>query len=258
MLIILPPSETKRSPPDHGRPISLGELSFAELTRTRWRILDALIATSAQPDAFERLLVRPSMAAEVARNTWLLHQPTRPAHEVYTGPLHEGFHASTLSEQGRARAERSVIVASALWGVLRPSDRIPSYRLHICARLIGMDRLAPTWRAVVSGVLADAAGPGGVIVDLRSPSYQAMGMPTGRSERTVILKVDQRSGGNGRIGDVVAKRILGEAAHHLLESSAEPDDPEALVEVLGERWPVRLDRGRQADRPSVLTISADD
>lgn len=258
MLIILPPSETKRPPPVHGPPLALETLSFPHLTETRQRILDALIATSARPDAFERLFVRPSKVAEVARNTWLLDQPTRPAHEVYSGPLHEGFDASTLSEWGRARAEGSVIVVSALWGALRPGDRIPSYRLYICARLIGMNRLEPIWRSSIPDVLANAAGPTGVIVDLRSPSYQAMGMPAGDPERTVMLKVDQRPGRFGRIGDVVAKRIRGQAAHHLLESDAEPDDPETLVEALGERWPVRLDRPRHAGKPSVLTISADD
>jgi cytoplasmic iron level regulating protein YaaA (DUF328/UPF0246 family) len=258
VLIILPPSETKAAPLEYGRPVALRELSFPKLTETREQIVDALISTSARLDAFQRLHVRPSRAAEVARNTWLIEQPARPALEVYTGPLHAGLDASTLSEEASARAERSVIVASALWGALRPSDRIPSYRLHICSRLVGMERLEPIWRALIPDVLADAAEPGGVIVDLRSPTYQEMGMPAGLSDRTVTLKVDQRSGGPGRLGDVTAKRIRGQAARHLRECGADPDDPHALAGILGERWPVRLERLRQAGAPSVMTISIDD
>ena len=256
MLIIVPPSESKRPPARSGPPVDLAALSFPALTPTRRGICEALVETSADLDAFARLGVRHTLAREVARNTRLFELPAMPVLDVYTGPLHAGLDAATLSAEGAARAQRSLVVTSALWGALRPTDRIPPYRLHLFADLIGLDRLDHAWRAVLPDVLAGAAGRHGVVVDLRSPPYQQAGMPAGIGNRTVTLRVSQGPAGH-RIGDVIAKRVRGEAAHHLLESGEDAADPAGLAEILAARWPVRLDTPERRGGPWTMTLSID-
>jgi cytoplasmic iron level regulating protein YaaA (DUF328/UPF0246 family) len=222
----------------------------------RQRVLEALVATSAGPDAFYRLHVKPTMAEEVARNTRILELPAMPVADVYSGPFHQGLSVATLSPAARERAEREVVVTSSLWGLLRLGDRIPPYRLNLFSRLIGMDRLDSEWRAVVPDVLASAAGPGGVILDLRSPQNQMIGKPAGQGHRTVTLRVDQGRAGR-RIGDVVAKRTRGEAANHVLESGVEPGGPEELAAMLGERWGVGFSEAGGPRGSRTLTLYAD-
>lgn len=258
MLILVPSSDTKRPSPEHGSPVALDELSFPELTPLRCRILDALIETSAGADAFERLFERPTMAGKVARNLRLLELSTRPAAEVYTGPLHAGLDLATLPAPAQDRAERSLVITTALWGALRPSDRIPAYRMRVWANLVGLGRPEPHWRNVLPDLFASLAGSDGVILDLRTPSHQSLGMPAGLGDRTVEVHVDQTDAAGVRIGDVIAKRIRGQAARGLLEGGSDPADPDALADVVAERWPVRLEEPAGPARPWTMRLTAND
>ncbi len=254
MLILLPPSESKAAPARRGRPVDVGTLSFPELTATRERLLDALVATSAAPDALRRLFVGPSLADDVARNTRVRELPARPALEVYTGVLYDALDAATLSAAARRRAASRLVVVSGLWGALRPTDRIPPYRLNICSRLLGTPALEPLWRGLLPTTLAAAAGSRGVVVDCRSTSYQAAGMPAGLGERTAVVRVLRESEGRRSVVSHAAKHTRGLVTRELLESGADPRTPEALAEVLAARWPVELTPPPLAGRPWTVSV----
>jgi uncharacterized protein len=256
VLIVLPPSETKRPPPGDGAPLDLDRLSFPPLTAMRERIMDALAATSRGPDALRRLMVRPSVADEVARNEHLRDLPTRPAVDTYAGPLYEGLDAGSWSSDVEDRAARNVVIVSALWGALRPADRIPPYRLYVCARLVGMDRLEPAWRNLLSPILTDAAAERGPVIDLRSRGYQAVGRPIGLDEETVMLRIRPSPGGRAHIGDVIAKRVRGEAASHILSSDAEPADPLDVADLLAARWSLEVDPPAGRNRTWRITLQS--
>lgn len=255
MLIVLPPSETKRRPPEDGPPVDPASLSFQVLAPLRARVVEALIETSAGADAFARLRLGPSFASEIARNTRLLELPTMPASGLYSGPLHLGLDLASVPADVRERANDRVVITSPVWGLVRPDDLIPAYRCDLFVALVGMGRLDHFWRGAVSDVLAGAAGEG-LVVDLRAPTFQQIGMPAGLGERTVTLRVEQRVPGK-RIGDVVAKRVRGEAARFLLERDADPSHPAELADVLGDEWPVQLDAPVRPAKPWTLSLSVE-
>ena len=256
MLIILPPSETKLPPPESGSPVDLDRLSFPSLTAMREGVMDALAATSQRPDALRRLFVGPSLAGEVARNEQLRDLPTRSAVDTYAGPLYEGLDPGSWSSHAAKRAARQLVIVSALWGALRPVDRIPPYRLHVCARLVGMDRLEPAWRTLLPPILADAAAQRGPVLDLRSRGYQAVGRPTGLDDQTVTLRIRPSPGGPAHIGDVIAKRVRGEAASHLLSSVADPEDPLDIADLLATRWSLEIDPPAGRNRTWTITLQS--
>ena len=251
MLIILPPSETKLPPPEDGSPLDLDRLSFPSLTAMRERVIDALVATSQRPDALRRLFVGPSLAGEVARNEHLRDLPTRPAITTYAGPLYEGLDAGSWSTHAEHRAARQLVIVSALWGGLRPADRIPPYRLHVCARLVGMDRLEPAWRTLLPPILTNAAAQHGPVLDLRSRVYQAVGRPTGLDDQTVTLRIRP-----AHVGDVIAKRVRGEAASHLLATEAQPDDPLDIADLLATRWSLEVDPPAGRNQTWTITLQS--
>src|SRR6201996_4633483 len=136
MLILLPPSEGKTAP-TKGSPVDLNKLAYADaLTPSRRKLLGALAALAELPveRAVSSLAVSPGRAAEVAVDAELSSAPAGPAASVYTGVLYDRLRLPELPK----RAQNRVLIASALWGVLRPTDRIPYYRLSAKAKLDGI------------------------------------------------------------------------------------------------------------------------
>ena len=241
VLVLLPPSESKAPAARRGRPVDLDRLSFPELTDSRKLVVEALIETSARPDAMALLGVGASLADEVAANLALTTSPAQPAHAVYTGVLYDALGWDTLSPTARRRGTSRVLISSALWGWLRPNDRVPPYRLSMDGELSGFGPLGRFWRGSTGPVLQRAAGQRGLVVDCRSGPYLAAApIPAALSHRQVAIRVLREQHGRRSVVSHLAKHTRGELTRLLLEQDADPRTPEALADVAGTRWPVEL------------------
>jgi uncharacterized protein len=216
-------------------------------------VVDALVEASARPDALAVLDAPKGAADRVAANTELWAAPTLRAADLYTGVLYDALDLASLDTAAKRRAGRRLVVVSALFGALRPNDRVPSYRLSMGVDLPGVGPLARAWREPLAAVLPAAAGRG-VVVDLRSSTYVAAWKPAGAlADRTVAVHV-VRDGPGGRTAvSHMAKHTRGLVARHLLETGADPATPEDLVAALGPTFVSSLDEPRPG-RPRRLEV----
>lgn len=248
MLILLPPSESKHGP-DAGDPVDLGALSFPELTEAREAMLRRLAEASAAEDGLERLGVGPSLSEEVQRNTRLLDEPAAPALSVYTGVLYDALDADGLDAAAMARTEQSLVIVSALWGALRPADRIPAYRLSMGAKIAPRGTLASWWKAELAPVLEEAAADE-LIMDCRSSGYQAAWKAP--AEQTVLVRAErEHPDGTRKVVSHMAKHYRGLLAREVLASGEDPRSPEELRDLLAQGHRVEL--GRERGGAAVLT-----
>lgn len=172
MLILLPPSETKR-PGGGGVSLSGGaQQSFFQLDETRRILARALRDLAADPAAtIKALKLGPKQLDEVAVNADLLESPTMPAIERFTGIIYDAIDVTTLDRSGRDFLNAHVLIQSALFGLIRATDPIPAYRLSFDSRLPGVPALKNVWPEPSASILAEHSG---LILDLRSEGYAAL------------------------------------------------------------------------------------
>jgi cytoplasmic iron level regulating protein YaaA (DUF328/UPF0246 family) len=190
VLILLPPSEGKARGGD-GSPVDLASLSWPELTATRARVARTLVAVCQGNPAKARARLGLSLALDDDRaaNAELLESPTMPAGQRYCGVLHDALGYPTLLTAARRRADAAVVVLSGLWGITRPTDELPAYRIGIATQLPRIGPLPTLWRKPLHAALDDSVADLGAI-DLRSSGYSQMYRPSvAATPRLVEVKI---------------------------------------------------------------------
>jgi cytoplasmic iron level regulating protein YaaA (DUF328/UPF0246 family) len=193
LLVLLPPSQGKASP-DHGRRVGLSTLVYSRLREPRQRLIEA---------------VDPALRAA----------PAIPAAELYTGVLFAALGLPDLEWDG-------VLIASALWGVLRPADRIPAYRLDMSARPAGIGALTAYWREPLRAALPDR----GLVLDLRSGSYAAAWQPR-RATHLAVRGFTEAPDGGRKVITHMVKRVRGEVARLVIQAGG-AERPEEVAEIV--------------------------
>lgn len=235
MLILLPPSEGKTAPAS-GRALDLDTMDLGALNPTRERILTSLVAVSSgnAKRAMDRLGLGKTQADALPRNANLRNEPTGRADSVYTGVLYAALDFASLDEAAGKRADESVAVASALFGLVRPGDLIPAYRLSGDVTLPRLGSVAGIWRNKLGPVLTDLVGDS-LLIDLRSGMYINLFKPSGElAGRTATMRVLHEHNGSRKVVSHFNKATKGRIVRALLTSGADPSTVDELESVLAD------------------------
>ncbi|MEV6482688.1 peroxide stress protein YaaA [Streptomyces sp. NPDC051576] len=258
MLVLLPPSEGKASS-GRGAPLKPESLSLPGLTDARAAVLDELVELCAADEdkAREVLGLSEGLRGEIAKNVDLRTAGARPAGEIYTGVLYDALDLASLEPAAKRRAARSLLVFSGLWGAVRVTDRIPSYRCSMGVRLPGLGALGAHWRAPMASVLPEAAGDG-LVLDLRSSAYAAAWKPKGGiAERTATVRVLHAP--TRKVVSHFNKATKGRIVRSLLSGAGTPGTPEDLVETLrGLGYVVEAEAPARAGQAWSLDVLVDE
>ena len=246
MLILLPPSEGKTAP-RRGKQLRLEELSFPSLTPPRSQVLDALTTLcttdgdDARAEAARVLGLGTTQTEEVERNARLRDAPTARADEVYSGVLYEALDLGSLAPAARRRATTRVVTTSALFGLVRPGDRVPAYRLSGSVSLPGTGPVSTFWASWLGATMREAAGRGPV-VDLRSSTYASFWRPDPDTARQVAtVRVLHEVHGRRKVVSHFNKATKGRVVRSLVEDGGSPRTPGALAEQLRDlQWTVEV------------------
>jgi cytoplasmic iron level regulating protein YaaA (DUF328/UPF0246 family) len=232
MLVLLPPSETKRDGGESSSALALETLRFPELRRERAAVVAAVSKLSRNlGEASAALGLSPAQRFEIDRNRALRTAPVMPAIDRYTGVLYDGVEAQSLGAGERQWILDHVLVNSALFGLVGAGDAIPAYRLSHNTRLPALAGtglgLKQHWRAPLGAVLAAADG---LLLDLRSESYAALGPLPRRDDAVYLRVVSQGPNGQKKALTHFNKKGKGEFLRSLAASGVDHDSVDSLLD----------------------------
>jgi cytoplasmic iron level regulating protein YaaA (DUF328/UPF0246 family) len=224
VFILLPPSEAKVAGGD-GAPVVLD----GPLAATRRIVLAETAAVCAKAAAAKTprgksvaaaaLKLPPGELAETCeRNAEVLAAPTMPALDRYEGVVYQGLSAGSLKPAARKVADRSILIFSGAFGVVRGDELLPWYRIPASARLPKAGTVAALWRPALAGYLPSLLGDA-FVVDLRSSDYAGLW----KSPNVLTVRVLQRrpTGDGEQVVSFHSKLVKGRLARAIVQAPVE-------------------------------------
>lgn len=234
MIILLPPSSGKTAPTS-GPSLDLSSLLFgSELTTCREELIKDLHQVCSQADAAQVLKIGPNTVSDIADNLDIYEAPTTTALSLYTGVLFEAAKFNQTLENTTAEISQrtvtlpadilnsEIMIFSGLWGVVKPHDFLPNYRLSASVKLSTVGTVATYWKQQLNPLL-NAALKDQIVVDCRSGEYRKMWTPSAKHPcelfQVVVQREDPRTGKRSVVSHN-AKHMRGILAGALFEQRA--------------------------------------
>ena len=195
-----------------GKPVSLTSLSFGkELNPTRKKTLAAL-------------------------GLALVKAPSAKAIDVYSGVLYQALDYHNLNSAAQKRAQKSIIIISALFGALKLTDSIPTYKLDMAKSLPKLGSLNALWKPIVTKALENIKTD--LIVDCRSSTYQGVWTPD--LKKTVGIRVFAEKAGKRTVVTHMSKKTRGDVTKFLVMQTKNPKTAQELQKLVAKEFKCEL------------------
>ncbi len=202
--------------------------------REAWQIAKKMKGYS--PEELSRLLrVNPQLSMTTAERFASfrldpLDFAVRPAILAFQGDVYKGLEADTMDREDHLFAQEHLFILSALYGFLRPLDKIQAYRLEMGIPLqVGRHKnLYAFWKEKITRRIKDMLSlqrtP--VLINLASMEYSSVIDMNALKARIITIVFKELRNGAYRILSTHAKYARGRMARYIIDNRI--DDPEAL------------------------------
>lgn len=227
MLVLLPPSETKR-PGGVGVSIDKAAIIWAVLDPARDIVIDALVRLCQDEEAAAKALkLGKTNKKDIQANLEIMTSATMPALARYTGVLYDALGFDELSTRALERAQEQMFIQSSLFGLVPAMEQIPYYRLSAGSSLPGVS-LSKLWTIAHESVWPRLTGQ---ILDMRSKAYVALNPVPNDQESFFVEVLDANS---GRALNHFNKKAKGAFAKAILETGlASASNVPAVAKMAG-------------------------
>ncbi len=265
-VLIIPPSESKSC---GAKGSTFAETrksrktnSFPDLDEPRTVLINYLQALIERGQAMDRIFEAngTALTEAVAWNRALLNAPVIPARDLYTGVMYKAIDYKTLAAREKKLFDQQTLIVSGLFGLLRPSDLVPPYKLKISANLGGLvGKLPNYWRRPVSELLRREVR-GKVVWDFLPDQHRRVWDNTGevaaRHQVKFVKRIIRSGVAEFKTISHHSKALKGALIRHLLKKNAEtPKDLHDFVHEDGYVYNREL--SVTSRRESILVFAAE-
>ena len=219
MLLLLPPSETKRI---GGSNLTIEQvhLSYGQLNEARDLVLEDLLKLCKKKDLAAKVLkLSKKQLGEIDFNLAIKTAPTMPAYQRYEGTLYKAIDVESFSSHEVEQMRAHVLMQSALFGLISATDRIPWYRLS-AGTVLPKVSLKKVWKEHQDAAWARLVDfP---IIDLRSKAYVDLAPIPGNLDSYWVEVVAEDSNGQRKALNHFNKTAKGEFVGAFVRAKTAP------------------------------------
>ncbi len=202
---------------------------FNELNSERRALIDALQSyiADADEDELEELfgITGRHLEEAVRVNEEIYDAPLMSALDRYSpGTMYQAMDFAGLPTGAQRRLLENGIIFSGLFGVLRPDDLIPNYRLKMDAKLPEFGRMSNYWKPLISPLLNKVL-EGRFVWNLLSQLHQSAWEDDHSYKQLVEVKFYDEESGERKAVTHNVKTLRGQLVNFIVQESVESLEP---------------------------------